>query len=106
MKISKEAFINVIEDLKESNDYQKNLNKFFKNNNVDGYIYQPDCSCSVVKLLHIIFENSDADEWISFFCFDLDFGRKWKPGIVTAKDGSTINIATAEELYDYLTGLE
>ena len=43
---------------------------------------------------------------IYFFCNDLDFGRKWKPGSVTGtdKNGNVIDIdfSTAEKLWDYL----
>lgn len=99
--ISKEDFVNIIEDVKNTNDYQNNLNNFFRLNDVDGYIYQPDCCCAVIKLLHIIFQDADAEEWISYFCFELDFGRKWKPGTIN-HDGKEITLSTPEDLYDYL----
>lgn len=101
--ISKEDFIIIINDLQKTNDYQTGLNRYFKNHDVDGYIYQPDCSCSVVKLLHAIFGSADIDEWISYFCFELDFGRKWKQGRIKGS-GKDIKLENASDLYDLLTG--
>lgn len=99
--LNKEEFVSVMEDLKEANDYQQDLNAFFQKHDVDGYIFQPDCSCTVIRLLHILFGEQDENEWINYFCFDLDFGRKWKPGKVSAK-GNDIRLSTPEELYDHL----
>ena len=100
--ISKEDFVEVMDDLKNVNNYQEGLNKYFREHDVDGYIFQPDCACSVMKLLHLIFEEADSDEWINYFCFELDFGRKWEPGIISGKDGEPIDLSTPQALYDYL----
>lgn len=91
-----------MDDLQKANDYQTGLNRYFKNHDVDGYIYQPDCSCSVIKLLHMVFIEKDIDEWINSFCFDFDFGRKYKD---TLKDtaGNIIPFSTSEDLYHILT---
>ena len=98
--LSKEVFINVIEDVKRKCDYQSELNDFFRNHGADGYIFQPDCSESALLLLEHIF--SDEDGWISYYCFELDFGRNWKVGMITSKDGQDIPLSTPEDLYDLL----
>lgn len=99
-KICKQDFVNIITELRKANDYQTGLNRYFKTHDVDGYIYQPDCSCSVIKLLNLIFD--DTDEWIDYFCFELNFGRKWKEGMVKTDNGKDIKLANAEDLYDLL----
>ena len=101
-EISKEDFETIITELQKSSDYQKGLNRYFKNHDVDGYIYQPDCSCSVYKLLHILFGELDNEEWINMFCFDFDFGRKYKDSL---KDecGNIIPFSTIDDLYNVLT---
>ena len=99
--LSKEVFINVIEDVKRKCDYQSELNDFFRNHGADGYIFQPDCSESVLLLLENIFD--DKDNWISYFCFELDFGRNWKEGMVTSKHDDDIPLSTPEDLYELLT---
>lgn len=100
--IEKDLFVEIIDDLKRADDYQNGLNTFFKDNDVDGYIYQPDCSISVVRLLHKMFENADSDNIISYFCYELEFGKKWKPGTIVEKDKKDINLSDASSLYDYL----
>ena len=44
----------------------------------------------------------DKDEWIDYFCFELDFGKKWKEGVITEKDGTDIILKTPEDLYNLL----
>lgn len=99
--ISRELFTESINSIIDADNYQKSLNKFFKDNDVDGYIYQPDCSIAVVNLLHGIFEDADNSDVISYFCFDLEFGKKWKSGMFK-EEGKEIKLATIDDLYDYL----
>lgn len=100
--ISKELFVEVIEDARKSDDYQNWLNKQLKENGVDGYLFLPTCVDSVVKLLHTYFEKFDTNDIISYFCFELDYGRKWKSGMISEKNGADIDISTPEKLYEYL----
>lgn len=102
--LSKEEFIEIINDLKEVSDYHQGLNKFFRDHNVDGYIFQPDCSCSVIRLLHLIFGPADTEEWIEKYCFTLNYGRKWKTGMFMEEYGTDIRLSAPEELYSLLTG--
>ena len=99
--IKKDLFVEVLEDAKKSDDYQNWLNKQLKLNGVDGYLFQPTCVDSVIKLLHTYFSEADSNDIISYFCFDLDYGRKWKPDTIS-EDGVDIDISTSEKLYDYL----
>lgn len=100
--IDKEQFINAISDVESVYRYQEGLNNYFRKNNVDGYIFQPDCSSTVIGLLHNTLGEKDKDGWIDYFCFELDFGKKWKEGTITEKDGTDIVLKTAEDLYNLL----
>ena len=46
------------------------------------------------------------DSWgysdISYFAYELDYGKKWKPGTITEADGTDIKMETAEDLWDYI----
>lgn len=101
--ITIEIFTEIMEEIQKSYDYQEGLNKYFSKHDVDGYIYQPDCMCATIKLLHLIFGEKDIDEWISYFCFVLDFGRKYKDGMIQDENGKDISLATYEDLYRLLT---
>ncbi len=85
--LSKKEFIEVINDVKKSFEYQNKLNSFFKNNNVEGYIIQPDCSFAVLRVLCKMF--NDKDGLIEQFCLEWNFGKK------------TV-LKTPEELYEFL----
>lgn len=44
----------------------------------------------------------DEHDWIAYWVYDLDWGKNWKPQSVTEKDGSSVRMKTAEDLYKYL----
>ncbi len=100
--INKDLFCEVMEDIKKADDYQNWLNAQLQRNGVEGYLFQPTCIDSAIKLLHFCFGNSDIDDTISYFCFELNYGRKWKEGMLTGEDGRDIVLATSSDLYNYL----
>ena len=73
--ISEKKFCKIISKIQNTWEYQGKLNDFFRNNGVDGYLFQPDCMDQVIELLEYIFHDEE-DNWISYFIFELDFGRK------------------------------
>lgn len=97
--ISKEEFKKTIENMKSCDAYQDGLNKYFRKNNVDGYLYQPDCIEDVVFLLEEMF--NDKKHLINIFCFDLEYGKLNK-GIGKTEDGEEVSLSTVDELYDLL----
>lgn len=99
--ISKEDFIKTLENVRKVNDYGEDLNKLYRKYDLDGYLFQPGCTIDVLRLLHIIFGDADKDEWISYFVFELNFGKNWKPGMVT-ENKKDIDLSTIEKLYDFL----
>lgn len=101
--ITKEYFNEIMRDIQSTYEYQEGLNDYFSKNGVDGHIYQPDCVDTTMKLLHRLFGEKDANEWISYFCFELDFGRKYKNNIVKDEHGKDIPLATFDDLYNLLT---
>jgi hypothetical protein len=100
--INKQDFINVIADIEKVYRYHENVNDFLRKNNVEGYIFQPDCSSTVIMLLHIMFGENDKNDWINYFCNEIDFGHKWVSGMIKDKDGSDIKLKNSGDLYDLL----
>jgi len=41
-------------------------------------------------------------EDIGYFCWELDFGHKWKPGCMTDVFGRDVKLSNVRELYDHL----
>ena len=99
--ISKEEFIKVMRNVEDTVTYHDKLNKFYHDNKVDGYLYQPDCVDTVLSLLQVIFNIPDYDDILGYFCWDLDFGKKWNSGMVT-EDNIDIKLENADDLYNYL----
>lgn len=103
--ISKEEFVKAINDVESVSKYHECLNNFFRKNNVEGYIFQPDCCDTVLRLLHTFFINGDKNEWIDYFCFELNFGKNWEAGLVKDEYGKEIVLNTPEALYELISKL-
>ena len=92
-----------MEEIETTDTYSYKLNKFFEKNKADGYIYQPNCVATALNLLHLLLKDYDKDNWIEYFCFELDYGRKWKEDTVLDKYGNDIKLQTVEDLYNLLS---
>lgn len=60
---------------------------------------------ALVSLLEDIMgeeRNTEYPTNISYFIYDLDFGSLWTEESFQESDGTSIDISTAEKLYDYL----
>ena len=56
---------------------------------------------AVTSLLSYVFCDEEED-WIGYYCWELDMGKNWKPGMITAKDGKDIPLGTVRDLYELL----
>ena len=104
MIISKEKFAEIMNRLKNYNDLQNKIDDLFKTNidNKENDFCNAGSICIghesvVVELLENMF-NSDM---ISYWIYELDYGREYKEGCIQDKNGN-IDISTTEKLYDYL----
>lgn len=71
-----------------------------RNGTIDCEMMIPTLTDYVIRLLEIIL--NDKNEWVSYFVFDLNFGREYKDGMITDKDGANIKLATTQDLWDLL----
>ena len=92
MVLSKEEFVYYMEEVKKVDDFNDKLNTLFSNYGPDGCVFLPTHAYTLFTLLHRI----------SYFCFELDFGKKYKPGTVLDSNGAEINLSTIDSLYDFL----
>ena len=46
----------------------------------------------------------DSCEDIDYFIYELDYGRKYEPGMIKDEHDQDIDFSTAGKLYDYLRG--
>jgi hypothetical protein len=101
--IDKETFVDIINRIQDVEKYHTNLNQFFQQNGISGTLYSPDCTAETLKLLAILMHDDMVTDILGRFCYELDFGKKWKKGCVLDRNGNDIELSSAEKVYDYLT---
>lgn len=107
--ISKGQFVTIINKMKLVDDFVNEVNDktrqlretlddsfidFFDGNSL--FVAHTDL---VVKLLENMFNDNDM---ISYWIYELNYGRDYKDGYISDCDGNNIDISTVEKLYDYL----
>ena len=104
--ITKQEFIEIIDKLKEVNDFVNETNDKARKLNdaiISDFFNASSLSIShetiVVKLLKNMFNDKDILSW---WIYDLDYGSKYKDGCITENNGTIIDLSTPEKLYDYL----
>lgn len=98
--MSKESFCEVMGAYKTMFDFTDEMNELFDKYKMDGNIYPPMCTETVIDLLEFIF--NDKNQWIKYWIFELNFGKDYEDGWVKQKDGTIIPLKTVEDLYDLL----
>ncbi len=62
------------------------------------YPYQSDDEL-ILDILREHYGESVVENDIAYFCYELEFGRDWKPGAVT-ENGVDVKLATIDDLYE------
>jgi hypothetical protein len=92
-------FEGYINKLKESTDRIDTLSKAIRSDvlyDITDHMFD-----MIVDILEICF--NDKGKWIEYWVFELDFGNKYKDGMI--KNGkTTIPLKTVKDLYDLLKG--
>lgn len=103
--ISKEKFVEIINRLKSYTELQNKINDLFRDNidNKEMDFINAGSICIghesvVVYLLERMFDT----DMISYWIYELDYGKEYKYGYVQDGEGNNIDISTVEKLYDYL----
>lgn len=104
--ITREEFMEIIDKLREVNDFVKETNARAKELHdaiISDFHNAMSLSISheqiVVELLENMFNDTDI---ISWWLYELDYGRKYEEGCITESDGRVIDLSDAGKLYDYL----
>lgn len=104
--ITKQEFIKIINNLKEVNDFVDETNRRAKKLNdaiISDFYNTMSLSIShentVVQLLENMFNDEDI---ISWWLYELDYGREFKKGYLKDENGLDIDVSSAGKLYDYL----
>jgi len=101
--ITKKQFVAAINALKKQYEQDEECQKAFKVILPSDFIStypNHHLTNGFVELLANVF--NDEGNWIDYFCYDLNFGKDYKKGCATHKNGKEINLSTSEKLYDFL----
>ena len=99
--LSKEMFIKCINFMKERNDAMGKINEVFAEEFEDSIFYP---YFKYENMLGQVLKDTMRDEgdWISWFLYEMDYGRGVKPDSVSEADGTPIDLTTPGKLYDFL----
>lgn len=105
--LEKQEFVDIICRLKDSTELVDKVDELFRNSRENL-----ECDCCngaglqisheglVVKLLEMLLRDSFGN--VSYFIYELDYGKEYRQGCITDEKGENIDISTPEKLYDYL----
>lgn len=103
--ITKEEFIQCIDLIKKYSEMSSKLSDILEEmspgGRCDTFMYS-EYEDMTIKLLKSIFNLPKDNDEIEYFIYDLEYGKKYKPGCYTFKNGDEIDFSSAEKLYDFL----
>lgn len=104
--ITQKQFAEIIDKLREVNDFVKETNKNARKLNdaiISDFFNASGLSISheiiVLQLLENMFNDTEILSW---WLYELDYGRKFTLGCIQDANGKDIDLSTADKLYDYL----
>lgn len=103
MKFSYKQFKNYLQRVDAMiafEDQLRDATHELRDNNIDADLFMPSLIDDVVDLLAIV--THDEDEWISYWVYELDCGRKYKDRMITASDGTNIRCKTIRDLWNII----
>ena len=96
--ISKENFIKYINKIQSLKKIEESINSAGKE--LEFSISFSEHESLVLNILQEVFKDKEND-WIGYFIYDLEFGKKWHKGSITV-NGKDVPMRNAEELYKIL----
>ena len=106
--LSEQEFVDVMNRLREASDLQEQVDKLFRNSREN--IENDFCNAAALQISH---ENTvvfllkrimrDQYDYIDYFIYELDYGRKYEVGMMTDENGQNIDIHTPGLLYDFIS---
>jgi hypothetical protein len=95
--INKQLFIKTINTLKKQRALEDKLSKAMVGSiTTDYFCIQNNLEPTITNILSYL--TSDESDWIGYYIYELDFGRKWKKGKVTF-DNKDIKLKTPNDLW-------
>ena len=102
--MTKELFIATINSIQKQIEIDRKNSSMLQEMFPDDSIYCGYNNSELFNALNKILKESMKDkyDWIDYFMYELDFGEKYRNGMVKVSDGSIIDLSNAEKLYEFL----
>jgi hypothetical protein len=104
--INKKQFVKIINHLKEVNDFLNETNDKARELNdaiISDFFNASSLSISFENDLVRVLENMFETDLISWWLYELEYGKNFTIGCIIEADGITKpDLSTPEKLYDYL----
>ena len=102
--MNKELFVSTFNSIKKQLEIDRKNSSILQEMFPDDSIYCGYNNSELFNALNKILKESMKDEydWIGYFMYELDFGKKYRKGMVKESDGSIIDLSNAERLYEFL----
>ncbi len=103
--ISKERFCKIINNLKKVNEFVEETNERARKLDdaiISDFYNTMSLSISHEEIVVELLDNMFDTDMISYWIYELDYGKKYRKGCIQDANGKEINVKTAEKLYDYL----
>ena len=105
--LCEQEFVDIINRLREASDLQEQVDKLFRNSREN--VENDFCNAAALQISHessVVFLlkriMNDQYEYIDYFIYELDYGRKYEDGMITDENGRDIDIHTPNLLYDFI----
>ena len=104
--LTRREFVDILNRLREATELVDKVEELFRDSRenlecdfCNGAGLQISHEGIVVKLLEKLMHDTFGN--ISYFIYELDYGREYQEGCISDKNGN-IDISTPEKLYDFL----
>lgn len=98
--MTRQVFVDTINAIKEYHTKINNIQTVLEENCQNAVFWPPSLEDTLINVLIEVF-NDDPADIITYFIYELEFGEKWEPGMITDNE-EDIKLKTPEDLYDYL----
>jgi hypothetical protein len=101
--LTRDQFKEVMLELIELGKIEREVDAAMKKLSPDfmGFSFEKPMNIILKTLKYAMKDNTDSD-WISYWIYELDYGKKAKARTVTGKNGRNIPIKTIDDLYNIL----
>lgn len=106
--LSEKEFVDIMNRLREASDLREQVDKLFRYSREN--IENDFCNAAALQISH---ENTvvfllkkmlhDKYDYIEYFIYELDYGRRYEVGMIVDENGQDIDIHTPDLLYDFIS---